>query len=132
MRVADVMQKDVVTVREDATVAEAVAILADAHVSGAPVVNRNGLLIGAISATDLLLAEAEHDSIEGREQLFRDTAVSELMTPDPLTIDPAETVKEAARQMLYADVHRLFVVLDNELLGVISRSDAARVLAQAR
>ena len=132
MRVADVMQKDVVTVREDATVAEVVTILADAHVSGAPVVNRHGALIGAISATDLLLAEAEHDSSEGRERLFRDTVVSELMTPDPLTIDPAETVKEAARQMLYAEVHRLFVVLDGELLGVISRSDAARVLAQAR
>lgn len=132
MRIADVMQKDVVTVREDATVSEVVALLADAHVSGAPVVNRSGTLIGAISATDLLVAEAEHDSNEGREVLFRDTAVSDLMTPAPLTIDPGETVKEAARQMLYADVHRLFVVLDGELLGVISRSDAARVLAQTR
>ncbi len=132
MRVADVMQRDVVTVRSDASVAEVVAILADAHVSGAPVVNRVGTLVGAISASDLLIAEAEHDSAEGREQLFRETIVAELMARNPLTIDPGAEVKEAARQMLYADVHRLFVMLEGELIGVITRSDAARVLATAR
>lgn len=132
MRVAEAMRTDVVTVLKDATIAEAVAVLADAHVSGVPVVDHAGRLIGAISATDLLVAEAERETPEGRERLFQDTRVEELMTRNPLTIDPEATVKEAARQMLYADVHRLFVVFEDKLMGVISRSDAARVLALSR
>ena len=132
MLVAEAMQSDVVTVRPDDTVARAVVVLADAHVSGVAVVDSRGRLAGALSSSDLLIAEAEASSPEARERLFRDTPVEEIMTRNPLTISPEATVKEAARQMLYADVHRLFVLLDDRLVGVISRSDAAQVLATSR
>jgi CBS domain-containing protein len=54
------------------------------------------------------------------------------MTPQPLTIDPDADVRDAARQMLYAEVHRLFVVSGNRLVGVISTTDIVRAVATGR
>ena len=64
--------------------------------------------------------------------LFENTLVRDLMTPKPMTIPPQAPMKEAAQQMLYANVHRLFVEKDGELLGVISQSDVVRAVANAR
>jgi CBS domain-containing protein len=54
------------------------------------------------------------------------------MTPRPLTISPDADIKEAAQQMLYADVHRLFVTESERLLGVISTTDIMRAVATGR
>ena len=51
------------------------------------------------------------------------------MTSRLYTIAPDEDVREAARQMLYADVHRLFVAESDRLVGVISTSDIVRAIA---
>ena len=63
MKVADLMGKDLVTVPLSATVGEAIVTLADAHVSGLPVVDHEGYLVGVLSTTDLLTSLAE----QGRE-----------------------------------------------------------------
>src|SRR4029078_953786 len=57
MRVAELMQPKVKPVGSDATVAEAIVSLADAHISGMPVVDGAGKVIGIVSAHDLLTAE---------------------------------------------------------------------------
>lgn len=132
MRVAEIMRKDVVVIPVDASVAEAVAILADQHVSGAPVVNHAGDLVGALSSTDILLAEAEHTSSEAREALFEDTRVDEIMTRTPVTVEMEAPLREAAQIMLYGDVHRVFVTHRGRLVGVVSRSDVARLAATGR
>jgi CBS domain-containing protein len=54
------------------------------------------------------------------------------MTPRPLTISPDTEVKEAAQQMLYLEIHRLFVEQQGRLVGVISQSDIVRGVALAR
>ena len=54
------------------------------------------------------------------------------MTPHPLTISPDAEVKEAAQQMLLADVHRLFVTEGERLIGVISTTDIMRAVATGR
>jgi CBS domain-containing protein len=54
------------------------------------------------------------------------------MTPRPLTIAPDAEVKEAAQQMLYADVHRLFVTQGDRLIGVNSTTDIMRAVATGR
>ena len=51
------------------------------------------------------------------------------MTPRPFTVTPDDDVREAARQMLYADVHRLFVTDGDRLIGVISTTDIVRAVA---
>lgn len=132
MRVADLMQTDVQTLPPDAVVNDAVVALAEARISAAPVVDRAGRMIGVVSTTDILASEEEAEDPEARETLFERTFVRDLMTPRPLTIVPEAEVKEAAQQMLYADVHRLFVVEGDRLVGVISTTDIVRAVANGQ
>jgi CBS domain-containing protein len=132
MRVSELMQSNLVTIPSDSLVSEAIISLADAHVTGLPVVDGSLRLVGVLSTTDILTALAERSPDDGQGALFDNILVRDLMTPKPMTIEPQAEVKQAAQQMLYANVHRLFVEKDGELLGVISQSDVVRAVANAR
>ena len=129
MKVADVMVTELAVVNEDVTLAEAVVSLADAHVHGAPVLDRRGRLIGVLSSSDILQAAAESSAAESGGQFLTQTLVRDMMTTPPRTIGPDEDVKVAAQKMLELDIHRLFVVRGSDMLGVISQSDIVRALA---
>lgn len=129
--VADLMQGDLVTIAPDATVMDAVRLLADHHISALPVVNGHAKILGVVSTTDVLAAEAEKEDQAAREQFFSQTRVDEIMTPTPKTIAPTGEVHEAAQLMLYLEVHRLFVVDRDRLVGVISQTDVVRAVATA-
>jgi CBS domain-containing protein len=116
----------------DVAVNEAIVSLTDSHISALPVVDGLGRMVGVISSTDILTSEAEATDATAREALFEDTMVHELMTRRPLTIGPEAEVKDAAQEMLYADVHRLFVTEDDRVVGVISTSDIVRGVATGR
>ncbi len=128
MHVSQLMRRDVRTIAAQATVAEAIQSFADAHVSGLPVIAPNGAVLGVITTTDVLQAEAEHDDRRARNQLFEHTTVNELMSSPPVTIGPEATVRDAAKLMLERGVHRLFVVDADQLVGVLSQTDLARAL----
>lgn len=132
MNVAQLMQPNVRSLRPDATVSDAVTALADAHVTGLPVVDRKGQLIGVISTSDVLEAEAEATDTRSRTAVLEDTVVQDIMTPRPITVTPETPVREAARQMLYADVKRLFVEQDGMVVGVISQSDIVAAVASGK
>jgi CBS domain-containing protein len=132
MKVSDLMQTTLVTVAGDSMVSEAVISLADAHVTGLPVVDLTGRLVGVLSTSDILTALAEQEDPDARTFFFENTVVRDLMTPRPVTIAPEADVHQAAQQMLYANVHRLFVEDTGELVGVISQSDIVRAVANAR
>jgi CBS domain-containing protein len=106
-----------------------VVSLADAQVSGLPVVDTRGRVVGVVSSTDLIAAQAEAQSAQERHILLEQTSVRDLMTPRPLMIEPTAEVKEAARHMLYAEVRRLFVEDGGALVGVISQTDIVRAVA---
>jgi CBS domain-containing protein len=129
MRVSDLMHHEVRTLHPDATVADAIVALTDSHVTGLPIVDRHGLLLGVLSTSDVLEAEAEAGDAQARTAVLEDTRVSDLMTPRPITVTPETSVQEAARQMLYADVKRLFVAQDGRLVGVISQTDIVGAVA---
>lgn len=129
LRVVDLMQRDVRTIDEDAMVSDAILLLADGHVGGLPVLNGHRQLVGIISTSDILAAEAESGDGEALNRVATHTRVGDLMTPHPKTIAPDALVKLAAQEMLYLDVHRLLVVEDGTLLGVISQSDIVRAVA---
>jgi chloride channel protein, CIC family len=132
MRVRELMQSEVKTIHHEDSVNDAVVTLTDAHVSALPVIDGAGHMVGVISSTDILTSEAEaRDSVE-REALFDQMLVRDLMTPRPLTISPEADVREAAQQMLYAEIHRLFVTSGNRLVGVISTTDVVRAVANGR
>lgn len=124
VRVSDLMQTKVIAIRSDATLAEAIDSLADAHVSGLPVVDGHGRLVGVVTSTDVIEAEAEHKSGGVMK-----TLVSEIMTRTPFTVAPDLSLGEAAQQMLYAEVRRLFVKDKGKLVGVISQTDIVRAVA---
>ena len=132
MRVSDLMQTDLRTVRGEATVADAVSLMAQYHISGLPVIDAHGHLVGVLTSSDILQAQAESDSPEERQRLFEETLVREIMTPRPQTIALEATLKEAAQRLLYLEIHRLFVEGEGKLVGVISTSDIVRALATAR
>jgi CBS domain-containing protein len=119
-------------VSPDAAVNDAVVTLADSHISALPVVDGMGRMVGVISSTDILTSEAEAEDAAARKSLFEDTMVRDLMTAHPLTVSAAADVREAAQQMLYADVHRLFVVDGERVAGVISTTDIMRAVATGR
>lgn len=132
MLVRDLMQRDLVTVASDATVAEAIEHLVDAHVSGLPVVDAFGRAVGVISARDILTAERRHPDPAERDQLFDTTLVLEVMQAWPPTVDPGATVQAAAERMLQVGAQRLFVEDAGALVGVLSLTDIARAFALAR
>jgi CBS domain-containing protein len=129
MKVADVMVTELAVVNEDVTLADAVMSLADAHVHGAPVLDRRGRLVGVLSSSDILQGAAESSAAGSGEQFLAHTLVRDMMTTPPRTIGPDEDVKVAAQKMLELDIHRLFVVRGSDMLGVISQSDIVRALA---
>jgi CBS domain-containing protein len=89
-------------------------------------------VIGVVSSTDLIAAPAETRSAEERQILLERTPVRDNMTPRPLMIESTAEVREAARPMPYADVHRLFVEENGVLVGVISETDTGRAVATGK
>jgi CBS domain-containing protein len=131
MRVADIMQTGLETIGPDDSIAQAVEILADKHISGLPVVSTRGQLIGVVSTTDVLQLLAETSEPEHRAAVLEGTQVADIMTAKPITVAPDEDIHEAARQMLYGEIHRLFVEYDGTLVGVVTQSDIVGAVAGA-
>lgn len=154
----DVMRADVLTLRPDDTIRSAAEHLEDLGVSGAPVVDVTGRLLGVLTTTDI--ARSEHVDREGvstrppvREaemaegmldatdddevyptEDFADRVVGRLlvsdwMTPRVLQVSPDATIAEVARRMLDDGVHRVFVTERERLVGVVSTQDLVRLLA---
>jgi|SRR5438552_4644965 len=132
MKVAELMSTELKTVSADATIADAVVALTDAGVSALPVIDRFGRAVGVLSTREVLRAESGCVSPRQRDLLFDRTLVLEVMAPWPVTVEPDTDVGEAAREMLYLNVQRLFVEYDGALVGVISQTDLVGAVATAR
>jgi CBS domain-containing protein len=98
MRVNQVMHTGVRTVSADDSVGDTIALLADEHISGVPVLDRHGKLVGVVSNSDILEAIAEHTDPEAREAIFDSTPVRDIMTTNPQT--SGEATVDAAQRML--------------------------------
>jgi CBS domain-containing protein len=128
--VADVMTLDPVVVADDAPLEDVYHLLHAYSVSGLPVVDRSGALVGVISQTDLIAIE---DAPIGR--VIRTEAsgirVGELMSSPAITVPMTGTLVEAARLMRDRHVHRL-VALDDagRPVGVLSASDYVALFAE--
>lgn len=128
--VADVMTLDPIVVRMDAPIEDAQALIESNHVSGLPVVDDAGALVGVVSQTDLVrlahpsVAAILHGRADGRR-------VGEIMTTPAITVPLAASLVEAARIMHEAHVHRLVVLDDeDEPIGVLSASDYVTLIAE--
>lgn len=126
--VAELMTPDPIVIDESATVDEAVRLLEENEISGLPVVDRDGILVGVISQTDIVRARA----VGHLWHRWPGLRVRHLMHSPALTADREMTMEEAAQLMERAHVHRLVVVDDEQLtpVGVISTTDLVRALAR--
>ncbi len=130
MRVAELMTIDPVTVSVEAPLEHAEELLRINRVTGLPVVDLGGRLVGVISQTDLLyLALPSIQSlIRHRESGIR---VGEVMSVPPVTISSLATVREAASRMHAERLHRLVVVDEHgRPIGVISSMDFVALAAE--
>lgn len=132
MRVADIMRTNLQTIATDATVTDAVALLAQSGLSALPVLDRHGRVVGICTTHDLLEAEAKCAEEPARKRLFERTLVLEVMTPWPATARPDEDVRAVASRMLEGDAKRLFVEDQGALVGVVSQTDIVAAVAAAR
>jgi CBS domain-containing protein len=124
MKVAELMQTSLKTISTDDTLADAVIAFVESKVSALPVVDRHGRAVGVLSTREVLKAESKRRS--------DDTRVLEIMAPWPTTIDPDFDVRQAAQEMLYLNVQRLFVEFDGALVGVISQTDIVGAVGTAK
>ena len=127
MTVGQLMTPGPIVVGADAPAESAVRLLEEHEISGLPVIDGDGLLVGVISESDVVRARAtEH--LWSRWPGLR---VRHLMHAPVLTADAGMSVEEAAALMERAHVHRLVVVGDDQLrpIGVLSTSDLVRTLA---
>ncbi len=129
--VADVMTLDPVVVSADAPVEEAARLVQAYAVSGLPVVDEAGSLVGVISQTDLV---AIHESAIGRLIRAQNSGlrVGEIMSTPAITVPMAGSLRDAAQLMRDRRVHRL-VALDDagRPVGVLSASDFVALYADA-
>ena len=126
--VADLMTPDPIVIDESATVDEAVRLLEENEISGLPVVDRDQLLVGVISQSDIVRARA----VGHLWHRWPGLRVRHLMHSPALTADRSMSMGEAAQIMERAHVHRLVVVDDDQMtpVGVISTTDLVRALAR--
>ena len=140
-KVRDVMTNGVVSVLPTATFKEVAERLVDLGVSGLPVVDTDGTLLGVVTEADLMSKEAFGPRrrhvlslvtayLQGHDpRWLHKAAVStagDLMSTDPTTATPDERVDAAARRMLDLGVKRLPVVENGRLVGIVTRRDLLR------
>jgi CBS domain-containing protein len=154
MTAADLMSPNPVSIREEASVQEAIAMLTDRGYSAAPVIDEAGRPVGVLSRADILVHEREmsmapqpvasENEPEQAERTVRinrplpsgfsvavvdPTQVRDIMTPAVFSVTPETPADKVVEQMLELNVHQLYVV-DHEqfLIGVISTLDVLRHL----
>lgn len=145
-KAADIMTIDVITVTTETSVQELARILSLHNISGVPVVDNAGNLIGVVTENDLIdqtkklhipTVVAILDSIfylENPDRMEKEmkkiagTTVLEIYSSDPVTVNGETTLDEIATIMAEKNIHTLPVVQERKLIGVIGKKDIIKTL----
>jgi CBS domain-containing protein len=150
LTVRDIMDADPVTVSPTDDVETVLRLLRTHELPGVPVVNEGGRCVGIVTEADLVLADEEGDlhiphyielfggvvfleplrRFEGRLKKAFASTVNDLMTEDPVTIEPDASVAEAGRVIVHRGHNRLPVVEHGRLVGVVTRVDVLEALTR--
>lgn len=154
MMIKSIMTKNVVTLSPEDTIAAASMKLSSAKISGAPVVDASGRLIGILSEADILSSLKTHQrslhlvypslssiSVTFQEQVtereameaYRDIEnmkVKDIMTTEVEVVHEDEEVRGAVKKMVSKGINRLPVVdSENRVIGIVTRGDILRGIA---
>jgi CBS domain-containing protein len=142
MRVEDVMTRDVAVVSPATSLREVARLLGERRISGAPVCDATGRVVGVVSEADVL-AKEEGLPLDERSPLAwlvgdtRDRSkaaarsAGDAMTAPAITIEPRAQIAEAARTMIGRRVNRLPVVERGRLVGIVTRADLVRAFTRS-
>jgi len=141
---ADVMTRDVITVTPETSVQEIARLLYEGHISGVPVVDEAGKVVGIVSEGDLI----RHEGAVGETprswwlRFFGDRVASaedyikthgrqarDVMSKNPITVSTAEPLAKVARLLERHRIKRVPVVEDHKLIGIVTRANILRGLA---
>jgi CBS domain-containing protein len=148
--VADIMETDVPRVETTDSVERVLEVLREHELPGVPVVNEGGRCVGIITEADLILSGENDDlhlphyfelfggfvfleRLSHFEERLRKAVAStagDLMTEDPVTIEPTAPVEEAGRVIASRKHNRLPVVEHGRLVGVVTRLDVLEALTR--
>lgn len=148
----DIMNTEVLTVREDMTVQQLAGFLMEQAISGAPVVDSSGKLVGVVSLTDIVETASSEDLrpelLQGGSyqhaweyRLERDDMnqlqiaddsirVCEIMTPTVYTVPENTRVSDIAKTMIAGRIHRLLVTRSNAVVGIVTTLDLLQIVAE--
>jgi CBS domain-containing protein len=147
LTVGEIMQTDVITVGPDTTVRELASILAEKKISGVPVVDDDHEVVGMVSEADIIVQDAElhfpyyvplldsviylqsFNKFEDRLRKMFGSKVKEIMSTEVMTIAPDASVRDAATLMADREINRLPVVAEGKLVGIVTRHDIVRAIA---
>jgi CBS domain-containing protein len=145
MNVADIMTSPVATVEPATPVGAVARIMLERSLSGLPVVDQSGKLVGLVTESDLVAKHAHvhvprylgilggvfplelHNADEEMRRVLAVTA-GDLMTRDVIVIAPEATVEDAATLMVEEHANPIPVVANHRPVGIVSRADVVRLL----
>ncbi|MBL6985584.1 MAG: CBS domain-containing protein [Methylobacter sp.] len=122
--IADYMSKRLVTLGQGTEVIDAVKILLDHKITSAPVIDQQGHLLGMFSEKDvmrIILETVYNQSMSGK--------VGDYMSLDVVSVDAQSSIVDLAEKFQQSSVRSFPVFQDNELVGIVSRTDVLRALA---
>lgn len=115
MQVKDVMTTDVVTINEGQTVKQAAALMTRHRISGLPVINDDGMVVGIVSEFDVI-------GKPGRQ-------VKDIMTGGLISVTQDTDLEDVAHILVHQKIKRLPVLDQGKLVGIVSRGDLVREVA---
>jgi acetoin utilization protein AcuB len=138
LKLSDIMTTEVATASPELSLREAMDLLSSRHITGAPVV-AGGKVVGVFSASDLLAFLSDFDGSESslefrrkRHNPLEEVPVAEVMTRYVQSLPPDCPVDKAAAFMHEANIHRVLVMKDDVLMGIVSTTDVAIAVADHR
>ncbi|MDE2064161.1 MAG: CBS domain-containing protein [Bradyrhizobium sp.] len=144
MRAHQIMTKPVITVEPDSTIVEAAKVMLNQHISGLPVVDATGTLVGIVSQGDFIRrSEIGTGRRRGRWLKFilgsgrsaidfvheHGRKISEIMSPSPVTIAEDTLLADIADLMERNNIKRLPVLRGGKLVGIITRTNLLQAVA---
>lgn len=138
LKLKDIMTREVVSAGPDMTIRDAMELLSERHISGAPVVD-GGKVVGIFSSSDLLAMLADLNDTtpsltfrrrKSRTTPLEDITVDEVMTRKIQSLPPDCSIEEAAQVMVKKQIHRVLVMDGDIVLGIVSTSDVAKAVAE--